>query len=152
MLFRSSDEQINFLLRTKRTFDDSANPIDRPFKLLSRAPIYDSLSALENFLITRVAGFNETVNTADQFSRLTKFFRSFQDSTTMLSDIMVGDGGTFFENKGLKDIVYAGTQSVNLLRQSGDTLESITFFYNKYLDPDVDMLDSLIVKIGRAHV
>ena len=138
----STDEAIAFLLRTKRTFDDDASVLSNPAKLFLKAPINEVQSFFDNFSIVRVKTFFEDITAADEFNRRITVGRTFDDSVGMLDAFTFIDGSTFSLNRHIYEFLTVGSDAVGV-RTSGNNLENISFVMDKFLDPDIVMLDLL---------
>ena len=146
----STTEYLNFLLRTRRTFDDAASLLDTP-SLGLRKPIADTQSFTDFFFISRVKNFDETLAGTDTFGRIFNTSRSFEDTVGMLDAFVFIDGSTFELRRRLSDTVSVNSTDVELLRNSGNSTETFSFFIDKVLDPDMELLDQ-IVKLGLKSI
>jgi hypothetical protein len=146
----STTEQLNFLLRTRRTFDHAAVLLDTP-SLGLRKPVADTQSFTDFFLISRVKNFDETLTGSDTFGRVFKSYRTFEDTVGMLDAFVFIDGSTFELRRRLSDTVTINSTNVELLRNSGNETENFSFFIDKVLDPDMELLDQ-ISKLGLKSI
>ena len=146
----STTEYLNFLLRTSRTFDDVAAILDTP-SLGLRKPVADTQSLTDFFLISRVKNFDETIAGSDTFGRIFNTSRNFEDTVGMLDAFVFIDGSTFELRRRLYDTVSVNTSDVELIRNSGNSTESFSFFIDKVLDPDMELLDQ-IAKLGLKSI
>jgi hypothetical protein len=146
----STTEYLNFLLRTRRTFDDAVALLDTP-SLGLRKPIADTQSFSDFFLISRVKNFDETITGADTFGRLFTSYRNFEDTVGMLDAFVFIDGSTFELRRRLSDTVSVNSTNVELLRNSGNETENFSFFIDKVLDPDMELL-SHVAKLGLKSI
>ena len=138
----STTEYLNFLLRTRRTFDDAAAPLDTP-SLGLRKPVADIQSFTDFFFISRVKNFDETITGSDTFARVFNTSRRFEDTVGMLDAFVFIDGSTFELRRRLYESVSVTTTDVELLRNSNNTTENFSYVMNKYLDPDMELLDQI---------
>lgn len=146
----STTEQLNFLLRTRRTFDHAAVLLDTP-SLGLRKPVADTQSFTDFFFISRVKNFNETLTGTDTFGRIFNTSRNFEDTVGMLDAFVFIDGSTFELRRRLYDSVSVNTSDVELIRNAGNSTESFSFFIDKVLDPDMELLDQ-IAKLGLKSI
>ena len=130
------------LIRAYRKFPDSLAPVETK-ALATTKSVRDTQSFLDSIFIARVKNFYDTVTPNDTFKPLFTSFRRVEDSVGMLDNFYIGDGITYEEMKGLRDSVMIGAGLTGALRAAGDPLENITFFYDKYLDPDAVILDTI---------
>jgi len=130
------------LIRAYRNFPDSIVSTEAKALTASKTA-RDTQSFLDSIFIARVKNFYDSANTNDTFKPLFTSFRRFDDSVGMLDNFYIGDGITYEEMKGLRDSVLIGAGLAGTNRAAGDPLENITFFWDKYLDPDVYMLDTI---------
>jgi hypothetical protein len=138
----NTDETISFLLRARRTFDQSVDVVSNPAKLFIKAPINEVQSFLDNFSIVRVKTFFENITAADDFSRRITVSRTIDDSVGMLDAFTFIDGSTFSLNRHIYEFLTVGSEGTGL-RTSGNNLENISFVFDKFLDPDMEILDVL---------
>ena len=146
----STTEYLNFLLRTRRTFDDAAVLLDTP-SLGLRKPVADTQNFTDFFLISRVKNFDETITGSDTFGRLFTSYRNFEETVGMLDAFVFIDGSTFELRRRLSDTVSVNSTNVELLRNSGNETENFSFFIDKVLDPDMELL-SQIAKLGLKSI
>lgn len=146
----STTEYLNFLLRTRRTFADGAAILDTP-SLGLRKPIADTQSFTDFFFISRVKNFDETLAGTDTFGRIFNTSRSFEDTVGMLDAFVFIDGSTFELRRRLLDTVTVNTTDVELIRNAGGSTENFSYVMNKYLDPDMELLDQ-IAKLGLKSI
>ena len=132
----SPTEYLNFLLRTRRTFDDAAALLDTP-SLGLRKPVADTQSFTDFLFISRVKNFDETLAGTDTFGRIFNTSRIFEDTVDMLDAFVFIDGSTFELRRRLSDTVSVNTSDVELIRNSGNSTETFSFFIDKVLDPDM---------------
>ena len=137
----NSDEAIAFLIKAARTFDDSSQPIDRPFLFLSRGAIQDTQNILEFVSIVRVKNFNETIASNEELTRLITAKRTFDDSVGMVDNFTFIDGSTYSLNRLIGEFVTIGSETD--IRTSGSAKENISFFIDKVLDPDMELLSHI---------
>ena len=143
---QTTEDLIGFLLRTRRTFDDAAPALDTP-SLGLRKPLVDTQSFADFFFIARVKNFDETLTGTDTFARLTRTARTFDDNVGMLDAFVFIDGSTFELRRRLSDTVTVNSVNVELLRNTGNETENFSYFIDKVLDPDMELLDQL-AKLG----
>ena len=147
-----ADEQnttdiIGFLLRTQRTFTDAATMGSRPALLFARSPIADVQSLADLFFIARVKNFDDVLSSTDYFNRIATTSRNFADDVGMLDAFTFIDGSTFELRRRLYDTVTVNTTNLEILRNTGNETENFSYVMNKYLDPDMELLDQL-AKLG----
>jgi hypothetical protein len=138
----STTEYLNFLLKTRRTFDDAASLLNTP-SLGLRKPIADTQSFTDFLFISRVKNFDETLAGTDTFGRIFNTSRSFEDTVGMLDAFVFIDGSTFELRRRLYESVSVTTTDVELLRNSNNNTENFSYVMNKYLDPDMVLLDQI---------
>ena len=137
----NSDEAINFLIRARRTFDDSSQQIDRPYLFLSKGGIRDTQSILDFVSIVRVKNFNETIASNEELTRLITAKRTFDDSVGMVDNFTFIDGSTYSLNRLIGEFITIGSETD--IRTSGNAKENISFFIDKVLDPDMELLSHI---------
>lgn len=138
----STTEYLNFLLSTKRTFDHATAILDTP-SLGVQKSLSDSQSFADFFFISRVKNLDETITGSDTFARVFNTTRNFEDTVGMLDAFVFIDGSTFELRRRLYDTVTVTTTDVELLRNSNNTTENFSYVMNKYLDPDMELLDQI---------
>ena len=130
------------LFAARRTFTDSAN-ISESRALTAGKIARDTQSFLDSIFIARVKNYYDTAAVDDTFKRLFTSFRRIEDSVGMLDNFYIGDGITYEEIKTFRDSVLIGSGVVGAVRTAGDPLENFSIAFEKYLDPDITMLDSI---------
>ena len=130
------------LIRAYRNFPDSIAPKENK-ALGALKAAKDTQSFLDSIFIARVKNFYDTANTNDTFKPLFTSFRRFDDSVGMLDNFYIGDGITYEEIKTFRDTVLIGSGVTGAVRAAGDGLENFSVVFNKYLDPDAVILDTV---------
>ena len=144
---QNTQDIIGFLLRTQRTVNDAAPVGSRPALLLARSPIADVQSLADLFFIARVKNFDDVLSSTDYFNRIATTSRNFADDVGMLDAFTFIDGSTFELRRRLYDTVTVNTTNLEILRNTGNETENFSYVMNKYLDPDMELLDQL-AKLG----
>jgi len=144
---QNTDDLIGFLLKTSRTFDDSAAAVSRPYLWFAPKTISDIQNFADSFFIARVKNFEDTLTGSDAFTRLAQSFRTFEDNVGMLDAFTFIDGSTFELRRRLSDTVSVNTTNLEVLRNTGNETENFSFFIDKVLDPDMELL-SHVAKLG----
>jgi len=135
-----SDELIAFLIKTSRKFDHATTVLDRPFLLVDKLTA-DTQSFADFISLVRIKNLSEDLTAAEQLTRLITAQRIFNDDVGMIDVNTLIDGSTYSLDRHIYDYVVIGSQAE--VRSSNDPFERISFFIDKVLDPDMELLSHL---------
>ena len=143
-----AEEILSLTIGFNRRFVEAALISERPALQVKKSRT-DTISIDDLVVLVRGKPFDDTVLVGDIMRQVKFVGRSFSDTANMIDNYTLIDGSTYRLDRNIYEFISVGSDAT-IIRNSGDPLERISFFMDKVLDPDMELLDQLVIDYGKG--